>query len=101
VQAQTKHLWLELCERAADEQNLEKFRGIVREIGAVLELKSRRLQLGRPQPAPPASDLLRCSLCRNPVRLDSAKTDENGKAVHEECYVLGLRLKQALIPPRA
>jgi hypothetical protein len=29
---------------------------------------------------------------------ESSKTDENGKAVHEECYLLTLRLKQATTP---
>jgi len=27
-----------------------------------------------------------CSLCREPVRLEVAKTDEDGHAVHEDCY---------------
>jgi hypothetical protein len=28
-----------------------------------------------------------CALCNQRVELETAKTDENGKAVHEECYV--------------
>jgi hypothetical protein len=27
-----------------------------------------------------------CSICHKPVCLESAKTDEGGKAVHENCY---------------
>jgi hypothetical protein len=29
------------------------------------------------------------------VPLDTSKTDENGKAIHEECYVLRMRLRRA------
>lgn len=29
----------------------------------------------------------RCSICGNPVALEMSKTDEQGCAVHEECYV--------------
>jgi hypothetical protein len=28
-----------------------------------------------------------CSICGNPVSLEASKTDEQGMAVHEECYV--------------
>jgi hypothetical protein len=31
--------------------------------------------------------VLLCSLCDNLVEIESAKTNEFGKAVHEECYV--------------
>ena len=27
-----------------------------------------------------------CRICREPVNLQTAKADENGKAVHEKCY---------------
>jgi Flp pilus assembly pilin Flp len=36
-----------------------------------------------------------CSICNRRFPLESAKTDEHGLAVHEECYVLTLRLKLA------
>jgi hypothetical protein len=36
-----------------------------------------------------------CSICNRRVSLENAKTDEHGLAVHEECYVLKLRLKRA------
>jgi hypothetical protein len=99
MQAQTKELWLELCEHAANEQDPEKFRAIVREISAVLELKTGRLGQSSHRLASIASGLIRCSLCNMPVPLESSKTDENGKTVHEDCYVLGLRLKRATTPP--
>jgi hypothetical protein len=31
--------------------------------------------------------ILACSICRQPIDLKHCKTDENGNAVHEECYV--------------
>jgi hypothetical protein len=32
-------------------------------------------------------DILICSVCQKPIRLETAKSDENGKAVHEDCYL--------------
>jgi len=32
-----------------------------------------------------------CCICNSPVLLETRKTDEDGQAVHEECYVLKLR----------
>ena len=29
----------------------------------------------------------RCAICGKPVPLENCKFDENGKAVHEDCYV--------------
>ena len=100
MQAQTRELWLALCEQAANEQDPEKFRVIVREIRGALELKTGRLGQSSPQLGSRASGLIRCSLCQKPVPLESSKTDENGKAVHEECYALRWRLKQATTPPK-
>jgi hypothetical protein len=36
---------------------------------------------------PKELDYLPCSICGNPVRLETSNTDELGKAVHETCYV--------------
>ncbi len=36
---------------------------------------------------------LNCSICNKPVDLKTTKTNEAGKAVHEECYVLQEMLK--------
>jgi hypothetical protein len=44
------------------------------------------------------SELPTCSICNESVELETTKTDEYGKAIHEECYVLKVRLKQATIP---
>src|ERR1700727_373988 len=37
-----------------------------------------------PTPTPPE---FRCSYCSQPLELETAKTDEDGQAVHEECYI--------------
>jgi len=36
-----------------------------------------------------------CRICGKPAAVESCKTDDGGKAVHEECYVLKLKLEQA------
>jgi hypothetical protein len=38
--------------------------------------------------------LPKCSICGTTDDLKTAKTDENGKAVHEDCYAAILRLRQ-------
>jgi hypothetical protein len=43
------------------------------------------IPIPRPVPSPP------CSICYKPVPLETCKTDEAGKAVHEECYALKLK----------
>jgi hypothetical protein len=32
-----------------------------------------------------------CPVCNKPVPLETAKTDGDGRAVHEECYLLAVR----------
>ena len=34
-----------------------------------------------------SDNFLVCCICAGPVPLETSKTDECGKAVHEECYV--------------
>jgi hypothetical protein len=38
-----------------------------------------------------------CGVCNKPLELDIAVADQDGKAVHEECYVLRM-LEQAKKP---
>jgi hypothetical protein len=38
---------------------------------------------------------LLCRICGKPLAVETCKTDDGGKAVHEECYVLKLKLEQA------
>jgi len=33
-----------------------------------------------------SAGVARCSICELPVSLETAKTDEYGRAIHEECY---------------
>jgi hypothetical protein len=33
-----------------------------------------------------------CPMCTMPVQLETAKTDEHGRAIHEECYLRALKL---------
>jgi hypothetical protein len=43
-----------------------------------------------------------CPICDKPVILETAKTDDDGRAVHEECYldvITGKILAQAKKPP--
>jgi hypothetical protein len=42
-----------------------------------------------------------CCICHTPVQLEISKTDENGHAVHERCYLLRLRLRQAKTGPKS
>jgi hypothetical protein len=45
--------------------------------------------------------LPKCSICNEPVELETAKTDEDGKAVHEDCYIRRARLREIIPPPKA
>jgi hypothetical protein len=38
-----------------------------------------------------------CSLCNLPVPLNRAKTDEDGSAVHEGCYVIKVGVAKPVI----
>ena len=35
----------------------------------------------------PLRNVLICSICHQPVALENSKTDENGHAIHEDCYL--------------
>jgi hypothetical protein len=45
--------------------------------------------------------LPRCSMCNQPVEVATATTDEDGKAIHEECYAARMRLKEITPPHKA
>ena len=38
-----------------------------------------------------------CSICKEPVTLEESKSDEHGRAIHENCYVWTIALRK---PPR-
>jgi hypothetical protein len=67
----------------------------VKEIVATLEGQAvESLLHGRFSPT------LQCSICRKPVPVETAKTDGDGKAVHEECYIVRLTQKPAVARTR-
>jgi hypothetical protein len=41
---------------------------------------------------------LMCSICCRPVKLETTNTDERGHAIHEECYILKLKLLRESSP---
>jgi hypothetical protein len=36
---------------------------------------------------PGAKCQILCVVCHEPVELENSKTDENGRAIHEDCYI--------------
>jgi hypothetical protein len=40
-----------------------------------------------------------CCICAGPIPVETSKTDERGKAVHEDCYVRKMISKSATIRP--
>lgn len=41
------------------------------------------------------SSPLLCRICGKPVAVETSKTDGDGQAIHEDCYVLKVKLEQA------
>ena len=39
-----------------------------------------------------------CYICNKPIRLEQSKTDESGRAIHEECYVVATLLRSRSHP---
>lgn len=46
-----------------------------------------------PQVIPAKAQFPVCAICNRHVDLEVAKVDEGGQAMHEECYLLKLRLQ--------
>jgi hypothetical protein len=42
------------------------------------------------------SPLLLCQICGKPVPVETSKTDAQGKAIHENCYIKTIALEQAI-----
>jgi hypothetical protein len=42
-----------------------------------------------------------CPICGEPVRLEEAMTDEDGRAIHEDCYVVNLKSTISILKSRA
>jgi hypothetical protein len=41
------------------------------------------------------SSPLLCRICGKPIAVETSKTDGDGQAIHEDCYVLKIKLEQA------
>ena len=41
----------------------------------------------------PAAVVAMCAICKKPASLETAKTNERGQIVHEECYLQKMKLK--------
>jgi hypothetical protein len=46
--------------------------------------------------APNTPLILHCRICHKPVPVETAKTDWEGQAIHEECYVISVSRKSAV-----
>ena len=53
---------------------------------------------GWTMPDQPFINIPMCALCDKPIALETAKADENGKPVHEDCYIKRL-LSDQYDPP--
>jgi hypothetical protein len=42
-----------------------------------------------------------CPICNKSIYLETSKTEENGRAVHEECYIQQLLATQPQHPPHS
>ena len=42
-----------------------------------------------------------CDICHKPVKLETSKTNELGKAIHEGCYLRRVSSKKATSPRKA
>jgi hypothetical protein len=41
-----------------------------------------------------ARSILHCRMCHKPVAIETAKTDGEGQAIHEDCYLMSVTGKQ-------
>jgi hypothetical protein len=73
-------------------------------IASVRGSRSIRYIRGTPRypvmPSDEKTQPLVCSHCQQTVELGTARTDEDGKAIHPECYLLRLRMKRGTTSPR-
>jgi hypothetical protein len=62
---------------------------------SVRHLKLRRSAVPKRIPLP------LCSICDKPVQLENSNTDEDGQAIHEECYILKLTQNRTTKPAQS
>ena len=41
-----------------------------------------------------------CYICNRPIDLHTSKTDDRGRAIHEECYVVATLLRMIPLPSK-
>jgi hypothetical protein len=100
----------ELCARAvtAEESELGSIfsasQSALREHNERLrKLAAAKLSTWRPRGGSTtiAAPSFACSLCSNPISLEDSKVSEDGRPMHEECYVAKLTLNHHLPQPQA
>ena len=79
MQCATKERWLELCQLAIFERDPDKFAAISRELWQLLAAKQQRLGID-------SQPVTTCWKCSKSVSLETCNIDEQGRAVHGECY---------------
>jgi hypothetical protein len=47
------------------------------------------------KPMPILDPLIKCAICGKPISLEQSKVSEDGKPVHEQCYLAKVRLEKA------
>jgi hypothetical protein len=57
--------------------------------------KGRRTFNAYPRPMREENVLPQCPICKKAVPLETAKADEYGRAIHEQCYLLKVCLEDA------
>jgi len=70
----------------------------VEKVKAMLVHFPESLEL-RPPVSASLHHVLRCTICHEPVPVETAKTDSYGKAIHEECYMLSVAGKTVIARP--
>jgi hypothetical protein len=65
-------------------------------LGSCVQLSRGWLRKERDQPK--GLHYLRCSICKNPVQLETSNTNELGKAVHEKCYAFTVMQRTEQFP---
>jgi hypothetical protein len=94
-----KERWMELCRQASVEQDREKLLVLVKQINDLLESgtgagqeKDGNREDGKPDGG---KDNVICLVCGKSIAPEIAKTDDDGRAIHEECYLLKHQLRDA------
>ena len=96
----------ELCTKAVAMPHSPEFFAVIEELRRAMQEHTHRLRnmvakypgsrerrygAGPDTPQP----LIHCSICAEPISLELNKVDEDGKPMHEECYVAKLTQKPA------